>query len=273
METNTNSLQYSKTPQLLTIACFFLLAAWWVYSFFILGDYNNLIWGASYQVIAALGAVFGFIASFRWGGLQSALGRSIFFFALGLTFQVFGQSTFSYYNLVAEVDIPYPSIADIGYFGSIPLYIYATFLLLRVSGGVLGLKSYANKAIAVVLPLVMLGFSYYFFLNGYEFDWSAPLNVFLDFGYPLGQAIYVSLALLTYVLSKKYLGGTMKNSILTILFGLVVQYIADYNFLFQAYRETWVNGGYGDFLYLIAYLVMTFGLINLGHVFENIKEA
>src|SRR6185369_3281343 len=106
--------------------------------------------------------------------------------------------------------------------------------------------------------------SYMIFLQGYEFDWSNPLRVFLDFGYPLGQAFYVSLAILVFILSKNFLGGLMRPKVLLILLAIAVQYIADYNFLYQAYNETWVNGGYGDYIYLISYFLMTFALINLG---------
>ena len=111
------------------------------------------------------------------------------------------------------------------------------------------------------------------FLKNYEFDWSNLLKVFLDFGYPLGQAFYVSLALLTFLLSKEFLGGLMKPKVLIILFALAVQYMADYNFLTQVNNGTWINGGYGDYIYLLAYFLMTIALINLGSVFEKIQES
>ena len=109
----------------------------------------------------------------------------------------------------------------------------------------------------------MLIFSYFFFLRDYQFDWSNPLKIFLDFGYPLGQAIYVSIAILTYVLSKGVLGGVMKPKILFLVFALIIQYLADYNFLLQAANSTWQNGGYGDLIYLIAYLLMALSLLQL----------
>lgn len=264
-------LVQNKSIQFLVIALFSALTAWWIVSRFVLGNANDLTWAASYQAVALFGALFGFVASSYWGGLKSLLGRSIFFYSLGLLFQVFGQSSFSYYNLVAHVEVPYPSVADIGYFGSIPLYIYATLLLVRVSGGVYSLKTIGNKMLAVAIPVIILLLSYYFFLQGYEFTDATPLRVFLDFGYPLGQAMYVSIALVTYLLSRSYLGGVMKNSLLVILFALAVQYVADYNFLYQALNETWSNGGYGDFLYLFAYFVMAMGLVNLGHMFLKLK--
>lgn len=267
-----NKITYTHKSQIVILAVFAILTLWWAYSFFVVQNYNNLAWGASYQIVAALGVIYGLIASVWWGGFKSILGRSALFFSLGLILQVFGQSAFSYYNLILQVNIPYPSVADIGYFGSIPMYIYATTLLLKVSGGKVALRSMGNKALAVALPVAMLVFSYLFFLRAYEFDWSQPLNIALDFGYPLGQAIYVSAALVTYILSRKYLGGMLKNSVLIILFALVAQYVADYNFLYQAYHGTWINGGYGDFLYLLSYCVLALGLIQLGQAFKKLRD-
>jgi len=258
-----------------SIFLFIVLSVWWVIIALILKNehiYANLIWGASYQLMAITGVVFGLLISRVWGGFKSVMGKTIIFFSFGLLLQVFGQSVFSFYNLILGVEVPYPSLADIGYFFSIPVYIYATFLLAKASGAGLSLKSVSKKIQALIIPIILLGASYAVFLNGYEFDWTDPLRTLLDFGYPLGQAFYVSLALLTYVLSKKVLGGFMKPKVLIILLALAVQYIADYNFLLQAYNETWVNGGYGDYIYLLSYLLMTFALINLGSVFEKIRK-
>lgn len=273
MQSETNIKSTSHIAKSVVTLIFSALLIWWLYSFITSEGENNLVWAAVYQVIAAIGAINGFIASARWGGVKSLLGRTALFFALGLSLQIFGQTAFSYYNLVREIDIPYPSIADIGYFGSIPLYILATTLLLKVSGGTIALRSLGNKTLSLLLPITMLMFSYLFFLRSYEFDWSQPLNIFLDFGYPLGQATYVSIVILTYILSRRYLGGMMKNSILIILFALLTQYVADYNFLYQAYHGTWVNGGYGDLLYFVSYFVLTIGLIQFGQVFKKIKES
>ena len=119
----------------------------------------------------------------------------------------------------------------------------------------------------------MLGLSYTLFLRSYEFDWSQPLKVFLDFGYPLGQACYVSVAILTLLLSRKILGGMMRGPILAILIALIVQYASDFNFLYQANQGTWFVGGYGDELYAISYFLMSIALMYIGHMFAKIKDS
>ena len=168
--------------------------------------------------------------------------------------------------------MPYPSIADIGFLGSVIFYIYGAVLLGQVCGIKLSLKAYHNKAIAFVIPLIILISSYVFFLRNYVFDFSNPVRVFLDFGYPLGEATYLSLAILAFLLSKDYLGGIMRGTMLFIILALFLQYVAEFNFLFQAGNSSWLNGGYGDFLYFVSYTFMSFSLIKFGVVFNKINN-
>lgn len=260
------NLVTSERSAQIVILLLLILAGWWLFLQGIQEEepqLRDLLWAASYQLVAILGGIWGISISRSWGGLRSVMGRAIFALALGLLLQAFGQSTFSFYNLILQVEVPYPSIADVGYFGSIPVYVYGIFLLAKASGIKVSLRSFVNQIQAILIPAIMLGLSYFFFLRDYEFDWSSPLRVFLDFGYPFGQAIYVSIAILTFILSRKVLGGIMRSKIFFILLALVAQYVADYNFLYQVANETWRNGGYGDLLYLLSYIFMALGLLQL----------
>lgn len=250
-----------------------ILTVWWVLLNLsgLKEELHNYLFGASYGLMAVLGGVVGIRIAQHWGGLKSVMGKAILLLSFGLLAQEFGQLVFSYYNVFLHVQVPYPSLADIGFFGNIPLYTLGILLLAEASGVHFLLNKLSGKIQAVVIPAILLSFSYFFFLQEYEFDWTNPLKIFLDFGYPLGQAFYVSLAFLTYSLSKGVLGGIMKNKILFLLFALVIQYLADYNFLFQSSNGTWLNGSYGDYLYLLAYFFMTIGIIQLNTVLKKMK--
>lgn len=249
----------------MSIAVFVFYSAWWI----ILqinglreGVFNDLF-SDTYGVTALIGFLIGIFVSHKWGGWSSKMGRSIMMFSLGLGLQAFGQATYTFFFLTQGIELPYPSVGDIGYFGSIFFYIYGMILLAEASGINFSLRRMRNQAIAIILPLIVLAYSYMNFLNGYVFDWSQPLVIILDFGYPLGQAIYVSLALMTYLLSQNMLGGLMRRKIFLILIALVVQYAADYIFLFQVYNDTWYPAGINDLTYLVAYFLMTMALFNL----------
>lgn len=250
-----------------------LLTIWWILNplvqkamggrFF--GDYPSI-----YGIMALLGAICGITISQKWGGLRSIMGKVTLMFSLGLFAQEFGQIVYAYFSFYKHIDVPYPSLGDVGYFGSIPFYILGIFFLAKASGVKIGFNSFKNKIQAILIPVVVLAIGYFLFLQGYEFDWSNPIKIFLDFGYPFGQAIYISFAILTYLLSRGVLGGIMKSKILFILFALSIQFLSDYTFLYQSSRGTWHVGQINDYMYLVAYFMMTLGLIQLKTVLDKL---
>ena len=264
-DTNAPAVSLKTFLTAMTAFLFIVLTIWWACIFFFpVSEKTKLIWAASYQLIALWGGILGLVVVSRlWGGMKSIMGRAVIYFSLGLLFQVIGQSVFSFYTTILQVDIPYPSLADIGFFGSIPFYIYGIVLLGKAAKVSISLKSFENKIQALVIPLVVILISYASFLKNYEIDFSNKIRIFLDFGYPIGQAIYISIAILVYIFSKKTLGGIMKDKIFLILGALAVQYAADYNFLYQNLNGTWVNGGYGDYIYLVSYFLMALALMRL----------
>lgn len=235
-------------------------------------DLKNLF-SDSYGIIALYGGFFALLKSKVWNGMKSFMGRVMIFFGLGLVLQAFGQFSYSVIYLLSNAEVPYPSLGDIGYFGSIPAYIVGVYYLSKAAGIQISLRSYKRKIQAFVIPVLMLTLSYLIFLRDYKFDWNSPLVIFLDFGYPLGQSIYVSIAMLTYLLSRDVLGGIMKPKILFILFALVVQYIADYMFLYKFKNEIWQTAGINEYFYLVAYFLMSLGIIQLETAFDSIKRS
>lgn len=256
------------------VGLYLAFVIWWLGLQFVFAKdslaYN--LFGSLYGVMALAGAVYGIKQSLKWGGLNSLVGRALMFYAFGLLAQEFGQLVYFYYIFYLKVPVPYPSYGDIGYFGSIFFYIYATLELARAAGVEFGLREVKNAIVAIILPIAMLAFSYFFFLSGYMYDFSTPLKVVLDIGYPLGQAFYISLAILTYILSRSMLGGMMKSKVLFLLFALLMQYIADYTFLYQSSRGTWVAGGVNDLMYLTAYFLMAYGLTQFNLIWAKLRE-
>jgi hypothetical protein len=272
---NTLITELRKGSSAKIISLFFIILSGWWASMFLRGltegsenNYFTLI----YPLLSLIGGVLGLISAQKWGGVKSLLGRAISSLSLGLLAQFLGQACYAYYIYVSGIEVPYPSLGDVGFFGSILLYLYGIYLLGRVAGVHLSLQSLRARVISIFIPLVLLSLSYIIFLSNYEYDWSLPMNVFLDFGYPLGQALYISLAILTFLLSRKVLGGMMKGPIMFIIVALGVQYISDYTFLYQASRGTWYVGGYNDYLYFVSYFLMTASLIYIGSIFNKIKE-
>jgi hypothetical protein len=273
MENNTSSVL--KTDQLqyaVALVLFLFITIWYYYIHGIdtsSSEPVRQLWGSAYQIMAIFGGFVGLSVAGKWG-YRSLIGRAVMFFSIGLLLQSFGQSVSSYYNFFANQAIPYPSLGDIGFLGSVLAYIAGAYTLLKSTGFKYSIKSVKGKFLAIGVPLVLLVSSYWFFLRGYQFDWSNQVKIFLDFGYPFGQAIYVSIALMAYLISRNYLGGIMRRPIVFFIFALALQYFADFTFLYQANAGTWHVGGLNDFYYFCSYGLMAFALINIGSVRQKI---
>lgn len=233
---------------------------------------GNYLFGVLYSLMAIIGGIIGMYWSVKYGGWRSSFGRGMIFLSLGLFFEAFGQLSWTFYNVVLRVEVPYPSIADIGYFGIIPLYALGMLNFAKAAGVRFSLGTYLGKIQAVIIPIIMVAVSYFLFLRGYQLDFSAPLRVFLDLGYPLGEAITISIALITFMLSRNALGGTMRKRIFFIIFALIIQYVTDYTFLYRASRELYFNGGVVDLMYAVSFFVMTLCLIQFGVAYKNMIE-
>lgn len=259
--------KYKKLLTLLLASIYLLFVVWWlllrIYSY---SDDSRQLFAATYGIVALMGGVIGLIIAKRWGFLKSLIGKALVMFSLGLFAQEFGQLSYSYYIYYLHTDVPYPSWGDLGYFLSIPLYIVGTLYLARASGMSITLKSFKSRLQALLLPLLLLGATYYVFLVGHEIDLEHPLTTFLDFGYPFGEAVYLSLCLLTFLFTRKVLGGVMKSKVKLVLISLVFQYIADTTFLYQAKAGTWYAGGINDLMYLTAYTLMTYALLSFASI-------
>jgi len=265
-----------KSKNLIIIAALIFTAfiAFWTYLGIkgLRGDSSEAeLYSALYGTMALYGGLIGIAISKRWGGAKSLIGKSVLFISLGLLAQAAGQITYSMYTYIFHVVVPYPSFGDFWYFGSVILYILAMLSLLKALNVKTGIKSHKNKLIVLLVPVALLSFSYYEFLRGYEFDFSNPLVVFLDFGYPFGQAIYVSLALLAYLLARPYLGGLMRPVISLLIIALVIQYVSDFVFLYQVSKDSWVIGGVNELMYLVSYFVMTLSLIMFNSAVNKIS--
>ncbi len=270
MSDGVSSLLKNRLAQI-SILLFAVLTSWWLYIFLggIEGTFQNDAFGFVYGAFSIWGGVIGLMISKKWGGLKSIIGRAIISLSIGLFLQGFGQYSFWYLNSISKIEIPYPSIPDIGFFGTIPFYIYAAYLLAKSAGAKFSLQTFHNRLQAIFIPAIMLAVAYFLFLQDYEFDFSSPLTIFLDFGYPMGQAIYVSGAILTYSLSRKLLGGIMKFPILFLIFAFVAQFLSDYAYVL--FKEIYFPGSFIDYLYLLSYFIMSLGIIHMKVIADKLR--
>lgn len=251
------------------LVCFYILIFLWFVIINALGlreSLQNYAFGVTYAFIALVGGVSGLKISRKWGGFLSEVGRGIGFFSLGLIGLFFGQAVWSYFNIVAQVEVPYPSLADIGFFSIIPFYSLGMLAFAKAAGAQFSLRRLDGKIYALLLPAAMVSAVYFIFIQGLVFDFSNPVKTFFDFGYPLGEAIAISIGLVTYILARGILGGHMRSRIAFLSFAIVFHFITEFTFIYKAGAGTYYNAGPVDLMYATSFVIMSIGLLSFKEI-------
>lgn len=258
---------------------FLLFLVWWAFiNFTPTNSFKDRdLFADTYAIVALIGGVFGIrLASTKWGGRKSIMGKVIISLSLGLLAQVFGQLSYALYARILGVEALYPSLGDLGFYGSMLLYIIGSFYLVRICAGFIkswNFNHIKTYPIIIILPLLLLAVSYLIFIRGYAFDAESTLVNIMNFAAPLLQSFYISLALVAFYFSKNITNSVMHKKILFLILALFSQYLADFIFLYKAHRGIYQTAGLTDMVYLIAYFLMSLSIINLDDAFKQIKTA
>lgn len=247
------------------IIAYLALVGWWleINAHHLTSSKQNMYFGFTYALVALLGGLNGLRVSRGWGGFKSVLGRGLSFFSIGLLCLGVGQLIFSYYNIVARVEIPFPSAADYFYFLIIVFYILGSITLFQSSGSRYALGSIKGRIVAFIIPALALAVSWLFLLKNLKLDFTSLHNgliTFLSYSSPLGGAIYISIAILTFQLSYRTLGGVLRKRILFLIAALIFEYSAEYVFAFRAAKGSYYNGDIDDLIFGTSVVAMSLAL-------------
>jgi hypothetical protein len=250
------------------IFLFYCLILLWGSSFYFLKIKEteaNYWYQFAFGLIPLVGGILGIVKAKAWGFFRSFVGRAIFFLSAGLTSWGIGQMFWSvYYNLILRVEIPYPSLADVGYILAIPLWALGIVNLSKATGARFSVKHLRGQILLLTIPIGAIILSYYL-LFVLARGGSIPVDgdgvkLFFDFAYPLGDLVILTLSLLVYGLSFTYLGGKYKIPIICIIFGFIIMYLADFSFSFVTTNMTYYNGHWVDILFPTAMVFMAIGI-------------
>src|SRR6185503_10105356 len=163
---------YKNKLQIFVTIAFLGFLAWWIsFQSVVTQQGTSVKWFSGTDGLVALaGAIIGYTAARKWGGFKTVLGKSLMFFSIGLFAQEAGQLIYTYYVYGANIQIPYPSWGDVAYFGSTLSYIAGAYYLSKAAGVKFSLKSTKYKAIAFIVPVVLLAASYGILLHNHQYD-------------------------------------------------------------------------------------------------------
>lgn len=227
----------------------------------------NYLFSLLFSLQPLVGGFIGMVRSGIWGRFRSAIGKSIFFFSLGLFLWGAGSMVWSYYNFVVKNSLPYPSFADLGFAPSVFFWGVGAFFLSKASGARFALRtSNFAKAFTVVAVLGLPALAYYLLVHVARGgvvvpDGESLLKAVLDIAYPLGDFVALMLSVIIFGLSFKYFGGLFKASIMGLLSGLGVMFLADFVFSYTTTTGTFYNGDWGDLLMSFGLFLLTFGAL------------
>ncbi len=251
-------------------AYFVILCVFWASLY--LGGFKGGPWNDFYSfsfgLIPLIGGLWGISQSSKWGGTKSYVGQALFFISAGSFLWGIGTMIWAYYNFFAGVSIPYPSVADLFYILAIPLWAVGMWSLSHATGSRFGLKTSAGKILSILIPLGILIASYYLMVvigrdGVLVTTYDGYLKLILDLAYPLGSVVILTLAILTFGLSRGYLGGRYKLPVNTLLLGFLTMYFADFIFSYTTTNGTFYTGSFGDLFFTVAMFLISFGTLGL----------
>lgn len=265
---------FSKTILFLFLA----LVVWWI-SIAMRGMANtteNYWYGIVEGLLPSIAAFFGFANARQWGGIKSAMGKAVNLLSIGLLTWGIGTIIFGYYNVVLQVAVPYPSLADAFYIVSWPLWAVGMIYLSRATGARFQLRTLSGKAMLFLIPILTTIGSYYVLIvvarqGTLGFVENLVTN-FFDLAYPIGDIVILTVALLIYGLSFKYLGGFFKLAIIIVLTGFVLNYIGDFSFVYLTTQGTYFVADWVDLVYTVAFFCLSLGVILMDPRLYNLKH-
>ena len=217
-------------------------------------------------LIPIIGSFIGLSVSRKWGGHKSRLGKAIILYSLGLL--AWGSGVVGwliYIYILKQTEVPYPSPADFVYMLAQILWYAASITMARVIGAQYGFKSASGWIKAILGGIFGVGLSYVLLVTvardgAFTID-GFTLRTFFDFYYPIATSLSLTLTLVVFLLSGKFLGGKFKKSLLVLFTGFIFQFFGDFYYTYATTRETYFNGHWSDMLFTTAMLVLSLGLI------------
>jgi hypothetical protein len=178
-------------------------------------------------------------------------------FAFGFLMWVIAEATWAWYYFVLQVDVPFPSFADIFYLGGyFPIILGAVIYLdaFKVAMS----RRRLTFALAATLAAVALCMA---FVLPIEVTSTSGLGSALtDIMYPVLDLVLVGVSIFGFVI---FHGGRLAKWWLLFGGAATLYVIADELFLYQTSIGTYYNGGIDDLIFLLGYL--TFSLAFFSH--------
>lgn len=252
----------------LLISIFFIQLLWFyrIWSNGLYGTLEGYICGWTYGFIGILGAAYGLFTIKRWPQLGSDFSNQIRttskYLCYGLLGQCFGLQIWFIYNL-RGVDMPYPSLAELGYFSTIPSYILSSLALTNVRLSKKLCDFELKKIVIFSLPIFTLVISLSTYLAVSGINLLDQFTAFFSLIYPVGDILPIIVVFFFYIFRQEQFARAHKDALMMLSIGFFMQFIADYVFILSAKNGSYITSGVVDILLMSGYLYMALIIVAL----------
>lgn len=249
----------------LYIALFF----WWLFLFVykIKETPLNDGYGTMYMLVPFFGGIIGLLKSNNFDSSQQELKLSIFIFSIGLLTWSGGNIIWGYYKFVLHIIVAYPSLADLSYIVSWPLWLGGLFFLAKSANKNIGIGGNAKKIAALVIFVTGLLLSYSLLIliarNGLWTTKGGIIKTILDFYYPVFDILIIITIILRRDFSFKKTFYLKKFPIILLLIGFTLNFIGDLSLNYTSTLDSYYQGGWIDFILTTAMFFLSLGLNTL----------
>lgn len=268
MKNLLSGLHFNFFSKLLCLLYLFFFV-WWLY-IQQLGTQESSVntwFAAAYSIVPILGAFGGFVTATSWSTVNRELKKAIMAFSFGLLSWGSGEIIWSIYNLFFKIEVPYPSLADVGFMMSLPLWSLGIVFLARGVGIKADVKNRLIKYLVFLLPVVVLIISYYLlFIVIRRADFgpeSGLIKLFFDISYPLWDIVLLVLITIINILAFGFIRDRFLKPFIIISLGLLFSFFADLGFSYQSSVGEFYNGGFVDLLFITTNFLVSLGINTL----------
>jgi hypothetical protein len=222
----------------------------------------NLCVLGSYGIAGAIA-----IAGARQIGLESYLGKAFLTIGVGMLCMVSGFLVEDYFKFVLQVDVPYPSFADVFFFLYTPLVVVGLWMFLKIHSmrvtRRLLLEAAALTVACVAISFLCLGsltlgerMAILELFRGNAVDAHQVAAEAMSAVYLATDAVYLALAALIARVS----AGKMSAGLFLFAIGIALMTAADVAYSIVIENGTYLEGDVADQLFLAAGFAQAIGL-------------
>ncbi len=234
----------------LVVGALVTLAYFWLQSSDLLVPVTDYVFVLSSGICSILA----FLVIRKWG-FKGKFGIVYLGLFLGMFLWFLGDSAWAIYETVLQVEVPYPSFADVLYLGGyIPIAIGIVQFLWTFR------TSLTRQRGLVVLGvgLLFLGLAYTFLIDPLAVSSADFLTKSCDVAYPVLDSMLVVLAIFMFFVFR---GGKMAGGWIWISLGLLLTVLADLVFVLGTLQGWYYSGHPIDLIQFWGYICLALGLV------------